>query len=104
MITRIVKLTFRPEEVSAFHNIFEESKNAIKAMEGCLFLSLHQQSGTNNVYFTISQWHEEKHLEAYRNSELFQATWTKTKALFEARPEAWTLINHYNSGQWQAPS
>jgi (4S)-4-hydroxy-5-phosphonooxypentane-2,3-dione isomerase len=30
-------------------------------------------------------------LNAYRESELFKFIWPRTKALFNAKPEAWTL-------------
>ena len=32
-----------------------------------------------------------KNLEAYRNSKLFEETWTQTKALFADKPQAWSL-------------
>lgn len=88
MITRIVKLTFRPEEVPAFLEIFEGSKNAIRNFPGCRHLELLR---ADFIFFTYSRWDDESALEQYRNSKLFQGTWARTKALFAARPEAWTV-------------
>ena len=88
MITRIVKLTFRPEETPAFLEIFEGSKDAIRNFPGCRHLELLR---AGPVFFTYSRWDDEAALEKYRRSELFQSTWSRTKALFAARPEAWTV-------------
>jgi heme-degrading monooxygenase HmoA len=41
--------------------------------------------------FTVSIWESEDDLNAYRNSELFENTWAKTKVLFNDKPEAWSL-------------
>jgi hypothetical protein len=30
-------------------------------------------------------------LETYRHSELFKEVWSKTKPLFNAKPEAWSV-------------
>jgi quinol monooxygenase YgiN len=40
MITRIVKMNFRPEEVENFLNIFHQSKDKIRHMPGCKHLEL----------------------------------------------------------------
>jgi hypothetical protein len=91
MIKRIVKLTFQPEQLSAFMAIFEESKDKIRAFEGNLHLELLQDVAQQNVLFTLSHWESEAALERYRQSELFQTTWAKTKVLFVEKPEAWTV-------------
>jgi hypothetical protein len=36
-------------------------------------------------------WDDPKYLEAYRQSELFEGVWAKTKVLFDAKPEAWSV-------------
>ncbi len=92
MIVRIVKMTFYPEMVSDFLKVFTHSKNAIRNFEGCLHLELLQDAHHKNIFFTHSHWDSEEHLDNYRNSDLFVATWSKTKILFVEKPEAWSLM------------
>lgn len=92
MIKRIVRLTFRPEAVEAFRTeVFEPSKERIRAFPGCRHMELLQQSGQPNVLFTLSIWESAAALEAYRESELFRSTWARTKVGFAEKPEAWTV-------------
>ncbi|HLP92825.1 MAG TPA: antibiotic biosynthesis monooxygenase family protein [Saprospiraceae bacterium] len=91
MIKRIVKMTFREEAADTFvSEVFEQSKEKIRAFEGCRHMELLRQKNQPNVMFTLSIWNDEEALNAYRASELFADTWAKTKALFAARAEAWT--------------
>lgn len=91
MIKRLVKMTFRPDAVDIFLNdVFEHSKARIRAFPGCRHMELLQQSGLPNVLFTLSLWDSPEALEQYRQSELFQTTWVKTKALFAEKAEAWS--------------
>lgn len=92
MITRIVKMTFRPEEVENFLVVFNENKSFIAASEGCRSLQLLTEKGKGNVFFTISEWDSEECLNKYRESELFERVWGKTKLMFESKPEAWTVL------------
>jgi quinol monooxygenase YgiN len=91
MITRIVRMHFRPEEREAFLDIFNASKHLIRQFDGCQHMSLYNEAGLPDVFFTLSVWDSAAHLDAYRNSELFRNTWTKTKALFADRPQAWSM-------------
>lgn len=91
MIKRIVKLSFRADELDAFRAIFEESKAKIRAFEGCHHVELLQGIQPNNIFFTFSIWESEAALNEYRHSELFKKTWAKTKALFSDKPEAWSV-------------
>ena len=91
MIIRIVKMTFDPERVQEFEAVFDASKEKIRGFEGCLHLELLRQADQPNVYFTYSYWEAASNLEAYRHSEVFKSTWAKTKPLFVAKPEAWSL-------------
>lgn len=91
MLIRIVKMTFRPEKVEDFLKVFTESKQAIRNFEGCKHLQLLQSKENTNVLFTYSFWEDEFCLNAYRKSELFNKTWAKTKILFSAKPEAWSV-------------
>ena len=90
MIVRLVKMTFRLDEIEAFKSIFEDSKEKIRAFPGVMHLELLQGSEQNNVFFTYSYWQSAEDLENYRNSELFKSTWAKTKPLFAAKAEAWS--------------
>jgi heme-degrading monooxygenase HmoA len=92
MIKRIVKMTFREEGVDAFLNeVFESSKSAIRAFPGCRHMELLRFTDDPRVLFTFSIWDGPEALEAYRQSELFQNTWAKTKALFAEKAEAWSV-------------
>lgn len=91
MITRIVKMTFRESECDAFLNIFEEFKSAIRHAPGCSHLRLYRDESAHHIFFTYSHWDHEQSLDAYRNSPTFEMVWPRTKALFAAPAEAWTL-------------
>lgn len=91
MIVRIVQMTFRPEEVSNFTQLFEERKHLIRSFEGCQHLELWQDVKNPAVFFTYSYWESEQHLDHYRFSEFFKDTWSKTKALFADKPQAWSV-------------
>lgn len=91
MIIRIVKLTFKPESIDSFKNIFEESKEKIRSFEGCKRLELLNDINNPNIFFTYSWWQHPDNLENYRHSELFKSTWAKTKILFNDKPEAWSV-------------
>jgi quinol monooxygenase YgiN len=100
MITRIVKLTFKEEEVDNFMDLFHEVKDKIRASAGCTDLQLLRDTSMHNVLFTVSQWDSEAHLDQYRNSELFNAVWPDTKIKFSGKPEAWSmeqLVGSFNN-------
>ena len=91
MIIRLVKLSFFKENINSFLSIFEANKHKIRSFEGCEFLELYHDKNQTNIFFTYSFWSSETALNEYRNSELFKAIWIKTKVLFSAKPEAWSL-------------
>ena len=91
MITRIVKMNFRPEEVENFLTIFHQSKDKIRHMPGCQHLELWNSQSEATIYYTYSIWNSEDDLNNYRDSELFQSVWRATKALFAIKAEASTL-------------
>ncbi|HPQ22040.1 MAG TPA: antibiotic biosynthesis monooxygenase [Saprospiraceae bacterium] len=97
MITRIVKMEFEPCRIDDFLSVFEASKLKIRNFKGCHHLELWQDNSSPNVIFTYSHWENEASLDNYRNSELFQNTWEKTKVLFNAKPQAWTVIKRWPS-------
>lgn len=91
MIVRIVKMTFRPDAVADFTSLFEERKQTIRHFDGCRHLELWQDTAVPNVFFTYSHWESEKHLDHYRFSDFFKDTWGRTKVLFDAPPQAWSV-------------
>lgn len=84
-------MTFSSEKVPDFLEMFNERMKLIRSFEGCRHLELWQEPASQNVFFTYSIWDSEQHLDKYRFSELFKETWTITKAMFSAKPEAWSL-------------
>ena len=95
MLVRIVKLTFKTENISSFEQIFEESKDRIRNFEGCQHLELYQDKNDPHIFFTYSYWKNEKALEQYRNSDFFKDTWSKTKELFDRKPQAWSVSKRF---------
>jgi heme-degrading monooxygenase HmoA len=91
MIKRIVKLTFQEDQIDSFLQIFEDSQLTIATMPGCFHLELWQDTKQANVLFTYSYWASEDDLNAYRQSDFFKTTWSKTKKLFAEKPEAWSV-------------
>ena len=91
MLVRIVKMSFKPENIASFEQVFQMNKHKIRAFEGCDFLELYQDQDQPHVFFTYSYWQHADDLEKYRSSELFKGVWAKTKVLFSERPEAWSL-------------
>jgi len=87
-LIRIVKMTFKEEDVETFRHIFEERKERIASFPGCSKLEL---LNDKNIFFTYSAWDDVEALEKYRSSELFQSTWSLTKKLFAAKAEAWSV-------------
>ncbi|MDA9313082.1 antibiotic biosynthesis monooxygenase [Vicingaceae bacterium] len=90
MIVRIVKLTFREEEIETFKLVLEESKEHIRAFPGVLHLQMLQSSDNPCIFFTYSHWENVQALENYRHSDLFKNAWSKTKPLFAEKAEAWS--------------
>lgn len=92
MINRIVRMSFQPDKVEEFLNVFNNSKHLISSFNGCRGLKLLRDSNRMNIYFTYSTWEREENLEEYRTSELFKNTWSRTKVLFNDKPQAWSTI------------
>ena len=91
MFIRIVKMSFEKNKIDVFLENFNSNKEKIRNFEGCNSLKLLRDKNNTNTFFTYSYWQSEKHLEAYRNSELFKSVWGKTKILFNNKPEAWSV-------------
>lgn len=93
MITRIVKMTFLPEGVRKFERIFEKTSDLIRNYDGCHEVKLMRDTSCENIFFTVSRWKSESHLNAYRSSGLFKSTWADVKPLFSEKAEAWSLVD-----------
>ena len=91
MLVRIVKLSINPQNTDSFLANFEANKISIRAFEGCNFLELYRDQNNTDLFFTYSHWKSEKDLDNYRNSELFNGIWAKTKKMFNGKPEAWSV-------------
>ena len=91
MITRLVKMHFKPEETESFIELFESVKTKISSMEGCKGVDLMRDVNNKDIFFTYSIWDSTDHLDQYRNSELFGTTWKATKAKFAHSAEAWSV-------------
>lgn len=81
-------MTFQEDKVNDFTQVFEETKQRIRNFPGCQHLELWR---TDNIFFTYSIWEDEAALNHYRYSDLFKTTWARTKVLFAAKAEAWSV-------------
>ncbi len=93
MITRLVKLSVKPAKAKEFELLFYQNQPSIIAFDGCFKTGLFLDDSNPGLYFTISHWESEAHLEQYRASNLFNTIWAKVKPLFAAKAEAWTLTD-----------
>lgn len=91
MLVRIVKMSFDPKYVDEFLANFDFNKAKIRQFDGCEFLELYRDKNNTNIFFTYSYWNSEADLDNYRHSDLFKNVWSKTKPLFNAKPEAWSV-------------
>lgn len=91
MINRIVRMSFHPEKVEDFLQVFNNSKEHIATFSGCNSLSLMRDASYENVFYTYSLWDSIDALENYRLSDLFKTTWARTKILFNDKPMAFSL-------------
>lgn len=91
MFVRIVKMSFDEKHVDTFLENFHNNKQDIRNFEGCRFLELYRDQNQPTTFFTYSYWENESDLENYRHSNLFKGVWAKTKPLFNAKPEAWSV-------------
>ncbi|MCU0436597.1 MAG: antibiotic biosynthesis monooxygenase [Raineya sp.] len=94
MIVRIVRMFFQEDKTDDFLEIFEQSKHLIRHFEGCKHLELLRDADYKHIFCTYSYWESPEHLENYRQSDLFQSTWAKTKVLFNDKPIAFSLQQH----------
>lgn len=84
-------MNFKESDIELFLENFNENKEKIRNFKGCQLLELYRDKHDSTTFFTYSYWETEADLEAYRNSELFKVVWAKAKALFNNKPQAWSV-------------
>lgn len=84
-------MSFKPDGIGEFKDIYNRNWQNIKGFDGCSHVELLQDQNNPSLFFTYSLWDSEKHLNAYRHSELFERVWGATKILFNEKPQAWTV-------------
>ncbi|MEL7005965.1 MAG: antibiotic biosynthesis monooxygenase family protein [Bacteroidota bacterium] len=90
MLIRVVRMTFREDEVENFLKVFNDSKHKIKNFDGCKHLELLKDYHQPNIFSTYSIWEDDSALDNYRHSDLFAGVWKQTKALFNDKPIAFS--------------
>ena len=90
MLIRIVRMTFKPEKVDQFLEVFNTSKSKIRNFPGCNHLELHRDYHNEHIFSTYSHWDSDEELENYRHSDLFKDVWARTKVLFDDKPVAFS--------------
>ena len=91
MVIRIVRMHFRADAVESFLKTFYENQDSIRNFPGCRQMDLMKDIRALNTFVTISHWDSPQDLENYRHSALFESVWARTKPLFSAKAEAFTL-------------
>lgn len=84
-------MQFQKDKIDEFKKLFENRKEKIESQDGCHSVTLMQDISDPTKIFTYSIWDNEDCLNAYRHSDFFQETWKKTKAMFDGKPEAWSV-------------
>lgn len=92
IILRLVRLTFKAENVETFLQFFSETAPHIRAFQGCLELQGFRDREQPNVVYTLSRWASAEDLENYRQSTFFKNTWEQVSRWFEDKPQAFTLV------------
>jgi len=91
MITRVVRLTFIPENRTAFIEIMRRHHQLIRNFKGCYDLNSYQDIKEPNVFFTISIWQDETALNDYRHSDFFKTLWSQLKPMFADKAVAHSM-------------
>ena len=96
MITRVVKLHFREENLQDFLTFFDGISSIVNNFPGCRGMKLYQDVHKPSIVFTYSHWDSEQDLENYRLSNEFSTIWPSIKIWFAAKPEAWTIQAYFD--------
>lgn len=89
-------MKFKKESIDQFVQVFEEYKDQIRNAPGCTHLRLLQATDDPSIFSTFSHWENAESLYNYRHSSTFKEVWPLTKALFDAKPEAWSFEEKYH--------
>ena len=82
MILRTVHMSFRPNMVDAFLELFAQHRESIASQPGYHSVQLIQSHDHPEQLSTVSVWDSQHDLDAYRKSVLFSQVWPATKSLF----------------------
>jgi quinol monooxygenase YgiN len=93
MITRVVRLSFKPEAVAGFLETMAAFSDSIRNSPGCTELTFFRDETDPDVFYTISRWEHASDLDRYRNSPLFGSIWKTVKPGFKVPATAWSM--HY---------
>ena len=93
MITRIVKMVIKPEEVSSFVKHREKFTNKIRSFKGCVSHDFLKDKNVNNTFFSYSTWDSEQSIDTFRHSELFQSLKEINNRYYLKAEQAWTVEN-----------
>ena len=88
---RIVKMEFKTDKIETFLFNFNNVKQKIRNVKGCMLLELYRDKYNTNIFFTYSYWESEQSLNLYRDSYLFKEVWSNVKPLFKTKPLAWSM-------------
>ena len=88
---RIVKMEFKEDKTDEFIANFYSVKDKIRSQPGNKLLEMYRDKHNTNIFFTYSYWENEEDLENYKKTDLFKTVWAKTKVLFNAKPQAWSV-------------
>ena len=88
---RIVKMEFQEDKTDEFIANFNSVKDKIRNQPGNRLLEMYRDKHNSNIFFTYSYWEKEEDLNNYRKTDLFKEVWAKTKVLFNAKPQAWSV-------------
>ena len=91
MLVRIVRMTFAPEQIENFQELFYESQPKILDMPGCQKVELFRDWNQPHIFITYSHWDDQEALDNYRHSEMFEGVWKRTKAMFADKPLAFSM-------------
>lgn len=87
---------FHARNVKTFEELFDRYKEQIRNQPGCTFLELYQDLQDPCEFYTYSHWKNEESLNKYRYSALFKEIWPATKALFDKKPTAKSVIKKHS--------
>lgn len=83
---RIVRMTIAPNHIDDFLEAFDEAAEQIRTHPGCEHLELWEDMAYANLLTTYSIWRSEEDLASYKETPLFEKTWSKVRGYFAGPP------------------